>query len=134
MASEIKIYKIKDFIRKTETGEIDFDRSRKIIYELVIAASYHADHNILMDLRETTIIPGNIGEILELSIEMARYKSAFKNKIASVIPDDDDRLAIARQFKACLNLEGFQYDFFTNFEDAIEWLSEATQLNSTSNS
>jgi hypothetical protein len=37
MLSGIKIYKIKDFIRKTETGNIDFERSKKIVkYESAI--------------------------------------------------------------------------------------------------
>ena len=34
MVSGIKIYKITDFIRKTETGKIDLRRSKQIIEEL----------------------------------------------------------------------------------------------------
>ncbi len=42
MSLGIKIYKIRDFIRKTETGEIDFDRSIKIVRELAAAAAFHS--------------------------------------------------------------------------------------------
>ena len=55
MPSEIKIYKVRDFIRKTEAGAIDFDRSVKIIRELAVAASFQAGCNILVDMRETTV-------------------------------------------------------------------------------
>jgi hypothetical protein len=38
MLSGIKIYKVKDFIRKTETGTIDLERSIKIVRELAMTA------------------------------------------------------------------------------------------------
>ena len=47
MSSDIKIYKVKDFIRRNESGEIDFDRSMQIIRDLAVAASFYAGHNIL---------------------------------------------------------------------------------------
>jgi hypothetical protein len=37
MSSRIKVYKIKDFIRKSESGEIDFDKSIQIVRELSTA-------------------------------------------------------------------------------------------------
>ena len=128
MPSDIKIYKIKDFIRLNESGEIDFDRSMQIIRELAVTASFYAGHNILVDLRETTIVgESNMGDILQLALEMARYKSAFSGKIANVVPDDEKRLAIAKQFEASLSVKGFSYKLFTGFEDAINWLSEVTE-------
>ena len=30
--------------------------------------------------------------------------------------------------KNCLDIKDFQYNFFTDFEDAIEWLSSTTHL------
>jgi len=50
-----------------------------------------------------------------------------RNKIANVVPNNEDRLVIARRFKACLDIQGFTYDFFTDFEAAIEWLSDTSQ-------
>ena len=129
MSSEIKIYKVNDFIRQNESGEIDFDRSMQMIHDLAVAASFYAGHNILVDLRETTIIgESNIGVILRLALEMARYGSAFKGKIANVVPDDEKRLSTAKQFEASLNLQGFDYKVFTSFEDAIDWLSEVKEV------
>ena len=129
MSSDVRIYKIRDFIRKNEKGDIDFERSQQIIHELAVAASFHAGHNILVDMRETSVVgDAHIGDILQLSLEMARYGSVFKGKIANVIPGDPKRLSIARQFKNSLNLLGLRYEVFTSFEDAIDWLSDITDL------
>ena len=61
----MKIYRMKDFLRLTETGEIDVDRSKEIVRQLAVAAAFHADHNILLDLRETTIKEENMSDVLE---------------------------------------------------------------------
>jgi hypothetical protein len=133
MSAAVKIYKVKDFIRKTEAGNIDFGRSMEIIHDLALAASFHTDHNILIDMRETTIVDeSSIGTLLQLAVEMVRYKSVFKGKIATVVPGDEKRLSIAKQFKAALDMHGFRYEIFTSFEDAINWLSEITDVNPSS--
>jgi len=132
MPSHIEIYKVKDFVRLNESGEIDFERSMKMIRKLGLASSVYVDHNVLLDLRETTIVGVNsIGTIMQLALEMAKYWSAFKGRIANVVPQDEARLSIARQFRASLQLQGFSYEIFTNFEEAIGWLSEVTVLTDT---
>jgi len=104
----------------------------KMIRKLGLASSVYADHNVLLDLRETTIVGvNNIGAIMQLALEMAKYWSAFKGRIANVVPNDEARLSIARQFRASLHLQGFSYEIFTNFEEAIGWLSEVTVLTDT---
>ena len=129
MPLEIKIYKVKDFIRLNESGAIDFARSMEIIHNLAMAASFYSGHNILVDMRDTTLVgETNMSTILRLALEMARYESTLKGRIANVVPDDEKRLSVARQFKASLDLQGFQYEIFTNFEDAINWLAEVTDL------
>lgn len=125
----VKIYKIKDFVRFTEAGQVNVDGSKRLIEKVAIAASFHADHNILIDLRATTIAITSMVDVLELAMYMARYRSLFANKIANLIPDDRERLVVAERFRACLQIEGFDYDFFTDFESAIEWLSETSKPN-----
>ena len=130
MSLEIKTYKVKDFIRLNESGAIDFARSMEIIHNLAMAASFYSGHNILVDMRDTTLVgETDMSTILRLALEMARYESTLKGRIANVVPDDEKRLSIARQFKASLDLQGFQYEIFANFEDEINWLSEVRDLN-----
>jgi len=131
MLSGIKIYKVKDFIRKTESGNIDFERSKKIVRELANTANSHTDHNILIDLRETTVSATSIENIMKIALEFGTYISSFKNKIANIIPDDQKRLIIANRFKACMDIQGFEYEIFTDYESAIEWLSEKEDIDQT---
>ena len=125
-SARVKIYRMKDLLRLTETGKIDVDRSKEIVRQLAVAAAFHADHNILLDLRETTIKEENMNDVLEVALEIARYQAAFKGKLANLLPDDEKRLFVARQLKALMVIKGFQYEIFTNFEEAIEWLSDIT--------
>jgi hypothetical protein len=131
MLSGIKIYKVKDFIRKTESGNIDFERSKKIVRELANTANSHTDHNILIDLRETTVSATSIEDIMKIALEFGTYISSFKNKIANIIPDDQKRLIIANRFKACMDIQGFEYEIFTDYESAIEWLSKTKEVRDT---
>ncbi len=131
MNSNVKIYKIKDLIRVNKEGMLDLDRSKRIVHELAATAAFHADHNILVDLRDTIIAAHSMTDLFDLSLEIARFKSIFKNKMASVIPKDKERISISKKMKACMDIKGFQFQFFTDFEDAIEWLSDTTQLNVT---
>ncbi|WP_319522174.1 hypothetical protein [uncultured Desulfosarcina sp.] len=126
MDSKIKIYSMKDFIRKNASGEIDSERSIKMVRELSVAANFHADHNILIDLRETTIPIDKIqiGDLMKIVMEFVQFAPSFKNKIANLIPNNADRVSIAKQLEACMNIKNVHYKFFTEFEHAIEWLLE----------
>ena len=103
-SARVEIFKMKDFIRLSEAGEIDIDRSKEIVRQLAVAASFHEDHNILVDLRDTTLKEESMRNALELALEFARYKSAFKGKLATLIPDDEKRLLMAEQLKVLMNL------------------------------
>jgi len=131
MLSGIKVYKVKDFIRKTETGNIDLKRSKKIVRELAVAAGSHTDHNILIDLRETSVSAASIEDIMKIALEFGTYISSFKNKIANIIPDDQKRMIIANRLKACMDIQGFEYEIFTDYESAIEWLSKTREIGGT---
>ncbi len=127
MTVSYKIYKIKDFIRRTEKGEINIQKSLNTVAELAIASEFHKDVNILIDLRdtETTL---DYGDLLKVALEFAYYKDCFRNKIAGVIPNDPERIERAELFKTGMKVKGFLFDYFTDFEKAIEWLSEIEPL------
>jgi len=108
MVSGIKVYNVKDFVRTTQTGNIDLKRSKQLVRELVKVAGSHSDHNILIDLRETTVSVSNIVDILEVAREFGSSVSSFKN-----------------------NMQGFEWEIFTDYEGAIEWLSETEDIDQT---
>jgi len=122
MPEGYKVYKSKDFIKKTEKGQLDIQRSLDLVKELAVASGLHRDHDLLIDLRETVPI-GGFGDTLKVAIEFAKYQDVFPNKIAVIIPDDPARIDRAEFFKASLGEVKFNINYFTGFEDAIEWLS-----------
>ncbi len=127
MSVDIKVYQTQDFIRKTAKGMIDRDRSIAAVQELAIAANYFKGHSILLDLRDTQV-EGDHGDAMRVAAEFAHHLKAFRNKIAVVIPDTAERMARAEFMRNCMHLEGFQWEFFMAFEDAIDWLSEITEF------
>ena len=127
MTVSYKMYKVKDFIRRTENGEINIQKSLNTVAELAIASEFHKDVNILIDLRETETTL-NLADVLTVVLEFAYYKDCFRNKIAAVIPKDPERIKRGELFKTGMTIKGFLFDYFTDFEKAIEWLSEIEPL------
>jgi len=127
MASEIKVYKIKDFIRLSESGKIDLDKSIKMVRKLAAVTTFNLDHNILIDLRKTKVAFASMEEAMKITLEFVQcMPPAFTNKIANVIPNDANRALLAKKFELCMKIQNVNYKFFTDFEQAIEWLSDVT--------
>ena len=122
-----KLYNIKDFVRRTEKGEINIQKSLDAVAELAVASKFHNDVNILVDLRETETTL-NFRDLLKVTLEFAWYKDCFRNKIAAVIPKTPERIKRGEFFKTGMKATGFLFDYFTDFEKAIEWLSEIEPL------
>lgn len=118
-----KIYKTNQFLRKNEKGGLDIDRSLNMIRELVDAASHHRDHNILVDIRDTEARL-NFIELLTVALEFAKYEDIFRNKMAFLIPDEEERIQRAEYVKkSMVGVMRFQLEYFTDYEKAIDWLS-----------
>lgn len=127
MPSQITIYKIEDFIKKTPTGEVSLEKSIKTFQTLARAAENYPDHNALLDLREVEgyLTFDEVGVVID---EFTQQMSIFKNKIAILVPVDDKRMARAIYGQSRLTAKGFQAQVFVDYEDAIEWLSDVTQI------
>ena len=127
MASGLKIYQTRDFIKHTTRGTIDLERSLATVRQLATVANFHRHHDILLDMRDTVVAPDR-AEAIRVAAEFAILRHSFRNKIAVLVPDSAERLARAEFMKTCLNMKGFQWAFFTTYEEAIEWLSEVTEI------
>lgn len=123
----IKVYQTKDFIRKTAKGTIDLERSLKVARELATTTNYIKGHSILLDLRDTEVDTDHT-DALHVAAEFANLFRSFKNRIAVIIPDTVERIAKAEFMRTCMQQEGFQWEFFMAYEDAIDWLSDITEL------
>ena len=129
MHSEIKIYKMNDFIRINRSGEIDYNKTIEIIRQIYSSTTNHPNHNVLIDMRGTTpeetyMKSLGMATVLDVTMQFVRIIPSFKEKIACIIPEDEKRVSIAEKFEACMTIKNYRYKFFTGFESAIEWLSE----------
>jgi hypothetical protein len=124
MSLGIKVYKVSDFIRKTESGAIDLEKSLQIVREISAAAGFHVDHNILIDLRDTTLLQISTNDVMQVVTMFVNLMPNFKNKIASLVPSAPDRISIAEKVEACMKIHDYDYRFFHDYEAAIDWLSE----------
>ena len=122
MPEGYKVYKSGDFIRKTVEGQLNLQQSLYLVKELVTASGFHKKHDLLIDLRETEPLE-SFGDLLTVALEFARFQDAFSNKIAVIIPNIPERIERAKFFKTSLGNVTFQIQYFTEFEEAIDWLS-----------
>ncbi len=121
MDKKFKIYKCLEFIKQTETGEIDIERSKNIVRELAIAAQSHSIRDIILDLRETETVL-NFGDLLTVTSEFAEYPQATEGKIAVIIPREDHRIKNVEFLKNSMMIKGLTMEYFFEYEDAIDWL------------
>ena len=120
MNKQYKVYKGLEFIRKTEQGEIDIERSKDIVKEIAIAASAHSVSDIILDLRDTETVL-NFGDLLEVTMEFKEYPEAINGKIAVIIPKEDRRIKNVEFMKTSMMVKGLTMDYFFTYEDAIDW-------------
>jgi hypothetical protein len=92
------------------------------VKELATASGFHKEHDLLIDIRETEPL-GNFADTLSVAVEFVKYQDIFPNKIAVIIPNNPERIKRAKFFKASMGEVNFQMQYFTEFEDAIDWLS-----------
>ena len=120
-------YSTTDFIKKTEKGIIDLERSKNFVRKLAQKSKSHRGHNILIDLRETESTL-SFGNLLELVSEFILHKDSYQNKMAVIMPNEPERIKRAEYVKTILKIEDFQMEYFTDYEKAIEWLSTIDTL------
>jgi hypothetical protein len=115
---------VEKIITKKILGELDHERVMDLVRELAMDAASHPDHNILLDYRETTATGKTMLDIMKISSEIKSFQCFFTNRVATVVQPDKERYAVANKMKACLVLMGFQYEVFTDYDEALGWLGE----------
>jgi hypothetical protein len=123
MPSQIRIYRLREFIRVDETGVVDVESSKLLIRRIAAASAVNSIENVLVGMSDTRLLEKvDFEDLLKVASEFVRYlpRSA---KIANVIPDEKRRMLIAKQAADAIELHGGRYRVFTRFEDAIDSLA-----------
>lgn len=120
---DVKIDQDKKIIEKTVSGQLTTEGSMMVIYEIATIVNIYPDYSILIDIRDTDPIT-DMSDMMSLASEISKHGSGFRNKIAFVVPDTEDRARTIELWKTCMETQGFRYRRFFDRESAFEWLAE----------
>ncbi len=120
MSTDIRIIHAHDFIKAVPEGQLDLEKSKKLLMEIASASAPLADYEIILDTRKAQT-ELSITDLWYLAAELSKLREAFfRKKTAILCPLE--KFDHAGFFALCSKNRGFQVMAFTSFEDAIEWL------------
>jgi hypothetical protein len=122
-------YRIRDFLKKDETGLLTTVEIRRLSEDIIAAAAQFPRHNFLLDLRHTTVEEHSLANVLEVASELGLFATRVHSKVANLIPADGDRMSLAKVMEKCLRSQGLNYKVFSDYEEAIEWLAAKSDSN-----
>ena len=123
MEVNYKIINVKDFIKAKPTGEMDLEQSQEALTQIALMASPPSNYEILIDAREA-YAHMNYADIYSLIAILGKHRSAFRNKIALLVRDDE-QFDNARFMELSSRYRGFKVRAFTSFEETINWLQSS---------
>ena len=118
-----KIIHAQDFIKTTASGELDLHRSRDILRRIAEENKPPSDYDILLDLRGVTNELAD-DDFYQLEDALCEHREAFQNKLA--VLHSGRRIDRAQYMEDAWRSRGYNVAHFTNFEKAMNWLSEVT--------
>jgi hypothetical protein len=123
MPTDIRVIHASDFVKATADGELDFEGSKKALTEVALGASHMINYEILLDTRKTQSRM-SVTDLWYLAAELSRHGEVFRRKTAVLCPIEHfDHAAF---FETCAQNRGFRIKAFTSFENAVDWLMEAS--------
>ena len=123
MTTKIKIDNDKKIIKRVVSGVLHTGRAIKLIRELSMAAKMQKDYDILMDLRESVTAP-EMTDLMAIMSAWSRLANDFNNKIAVIISKDEEHTRFTQTFKTCMKVQGFEFRQLSDYDTAVEWLTE----------
>lgn len=120
MSTDIRIIHAHDFIKAVPEGQLDLEKSKKLLMEIASASTPLADYEIILDTRKAQT-ELSITDLWYLAAELSKLREAFFPKKTAVLCPLE-KFDHAGFFALCSKNRGFQVMAFTSFEDAIEWL------------
>jgi hypothetical protein len=119
MATKIKIIRSVDYLSVTDDGAVEFEESKKKLFEIEGAKRPPADYEILLDFRHTQWILST-EEIYSLVHVLINDQDSYRDKIALLLlPGANFDKAYFQEL--CSRNKGIAVHTFTNYEDAIQW-------------
>jgi DNA-binding response OmpR family regulator len=123
---KLQIVKAGDFIKSTPTGDLDLEASTQGLAQIAAAGTELGEYKVLIDLRDVKS-KLSTSDVFELGYNLVKYGETFRRKTAVLARPDEDAKQ-AKFFESVAQTRGFTVRAFTDFEEAMTWLSTVTQL------
>ena len=121
MPSDMQINEDQRTILIKVTEDLNTNRICKLIDQIALSIKLYHGCSILVDIRDNTFQSG-MTELLEAAATCAKRLAGYQHKMAILIPDTEEQVKMARIFKTCMDVKGFNFQDFINYDDAMEWL------------
>ena len=120
MPTHVQFIRATDFVLATPEGQLDLERSEKLLTSLASASELLVAHEVLLDMRGAQVAL-SATDLWKLAAAISRRHTTFPGRVAVLcLPN---RVGRAEFFALCAQNRGFPVGAFTTFEGAVEWLS-----------
>ena len=119
MATNIRIIHAHEFVKATPEGQLDFEKSKKLMMEIASASAPLDDFEIILDLRKVHT-EMSVADVWNLAAELCNFRKTFSRKTAILCAPE--RVDYGKLLALGAQNRGLPVRAFTSFEDAIEWL------------
>jgi hypothetical protein len=126
MDLNLRIIEAKDFLKVTPTGEVELEKSKQSLLNIVSLNLAPRQYDILIDTRQKTgyLTLADIAELVDLMLE---HRDSFRSKLA-ILARHGLGFDHAKFMELYATNRGFQVAAFADFEDAINWLTTSVEL------
>jgi hypothetical protein len=124
----LRIIHARDFLKVTPTGEVELEASKQALLKLASLNAAPRQNDILIDTRQKTGFL-TLADITELVDVMLEHRDSFRSKLA-ILASPGLGFDHAKFMELYAGNRGFRVAAFTDFEEAINWLTTATELTS----
>jgi hypothetical protein len=118
-AVNVRVVRARDFMRTTVSGDLDFERSRRLLHA-ALRANPACAYDLLLDLRGAQDVM-TYRQLHDLVQDVKREAPSFRQRVAILERWGPD-LEKAQFFEADARHEGYDVRAFHRFEEAIDWI------------
>lgn len=125
MPVELQVIRASEFIRLGAEELLDFEASKKALEALALACRKRALDRAVLDLRHLPKLPKAQFTPTELAALVRSFQeTGFSRRYRLALLYHTDPFGGVRNFEFFSRMRGLQVQAFTEFETALQWLSE----------
>jgi hypothetical protein len=125
MPIELQVIRASEFIRLDARARLNLEQSQKVLQALAFACRKRGLDRAMLDLRSLPLLPKPHFTPTELATLVATFREAgFTRQQRLAILYQSDIYGGVRTFAFISRMRGLRVQAFTDFERALQWLSE----------